>query len=191
MALLKGVTPDGQAIPIKVTSTGEVMISGVASGDTGKSGSSGPIVISLEVAEAAGIPAYSVVALNDSLKAVLADRADKTQINHVIGISIEAKNLGETIKVVYSGQIENAAWNFNPSLLYIVGSAGVLTDNTEMYDGYLQVVAQALSPTKINVSIQPAIEYTEYYGYDAFPMFKNGKYVLVQGAMYPTIIHHG
>jgi hypothetical protein len=88
----------------------------------------------------------------------LVDYADSSNVAHaltVIGITLNAANMGDTVNIRATGEIVEPSWSFVPGPIYFDAS-GSLTQ-TRPAVGFLQQVAIASSPTEIVVQLGPPI----------------------------------
>lgn len=107
------------------------------------------------VEEIAGedLEAYRIVAIVDGV----AEYADKDNVLHrncIRGITVEAADLGETIKVQILGPLVNNAWTWTPKTSLYLGSNGQLT-HTYPSTGYVHKIGVADSATKIFIVSEP------------------------------------
>ena len=101
------------------------------------------------------IPAFTPIAVNASSQAVIADKST-TALARVYGFTLTAGDLGDTLLVQVSGDIENPAWNLSPGMTYYLGQSGALVTT---YSGfvstdYVSPLGIALTATILAVNIE-------------------------------------
>lgn len=103
------------------------------------------------------ISALRVIRISSLGRAVKASSANIADINRAIAVSITAASQGQNIITVTNGEIENAQWSWTPSAPIYLGVDGTLTQ-TPPTTGFLQIIGNAETATKIKVNIQQAIK---------------------------------
>lgn len=84
------------------------------------------------------------------------DLSDPVDVLKIIGITANAAADGASVTVITLGTFTEIGWNWNPGPIYCAASGGALTQ-TVPATGALVQVAVAISPTTIQVGIEPAI----------------------------------
>jgi len=103
------------------------------------------------------ISALRVIRISALGKAIYASSAVALDISTAIGVSITSAITGNNVMIVTNGEIEDLTWNWIPSAPIFLGVDGVLTQ-TPPTSGFLQIVGNAETSTKMKVNIQQAIK---------------------------------
>lgn len=85
--------------------------------------------------------------------------ADYTNLNHascILGVSTTAVTDNSTLTIRSSGFLEEATWNWTLYQPIYLGVDGVLTQ-TPPASGFIQIVANVITPTKLLINIKDPI----------------------------------
>lgn len=99
---------------------------------------------------------HSAVALDANGLLVPADCTDPAQRGAVMGLVANAYSPGEQAAVLLSYTLEHAGWAWTPGPVF-VGTGGVLAQALPPGAVFSQVVAHALSATRLLIDLQPPI----------------------------------
>lgn len=102
------------------------------------------------------ISALRVVAAVSETNVALADK-DSFQDAKALGVSINAANTGENVKVVTFGEIKDSFFNFPLNEPLFLGDNGVITDIAPS-DVFNTTIGHSLGPGAIFVNIREPIE---------------------------------
>lgn len=81
-----------------------------------------------------------------------------TQVAAICGIASSAANSGDPITVMQDGTLTEALWSWTPGPIYCALEGGQLTQSPPSASpGAVVQVAQAISPTTIQVGVESAI----------------------------------
>ena len=123
----------------------------------------GAIVQGLDVfvtrkAATGAISALRVVCTDSASDLQYCDGDDAGHSGHALGVSLTAVGAGGGIvNVVTAGRMADALWSWTPGLPVYCGADGVLTQDPEAPDAFVQQVAVADSATSIVVGIRMAV----------------------------------
>ncbi len=102
------------------------------------------------------ISALKVIRGSSNGKTYMVNSTDLTDKNTALGVSKTSADINNSFEVVTAGEFTDISWAWNTNLPIFADSTGSLTQ-TAPTAGYSQVIATAISPTKIKVSIAQAI----------------------------------
>jgi hypothetical protein len=111
----------------------------------------------LQVAAAVALSGHVAVVLNAAGAALPADPSNALHGAAVVGITRGAAALGDSVALASQGSLEHLGWTFTPDLPIYLGASGALVQSAPIGASFLKVLGMAQSPTRITVSIQPAI----------------------------------
>lgn len=97
--------------------------------------------------------AEKIVIQGDDNKVYLADYGNMEHVTAVVGITLESKILGSTIKVLLFGRAYNDSWSWDINKPLFLGSSGNLTTQRPL-DGFLLQVAQSCGTNSILFNIK-------------------------------------
>jgi len=103
------------------------------------------------------IGALRVIKNNSDYKGYIADSSDVAQINQILGISKTASVAGNSVRVIMSGKMEDASWNWDVTKAIYFDSNGQLTQ-TPPSSGFSLMVGVAITNKIINVEIKQSIK---------------------------------
>jgi len=90
-----------------------------------------------------------------------------THADQVVGIATQSGSTGNLVSVRTKGTLTEPSWTWAPGFVWC-GSSGALTQSPSA-TGWLMVVGRVLSPTSIDVDIEPAIHRIGATAPDYFP----------------------
>lgn len=123
-------------------------------GTGGTSSSSAALIGTGQVAAAIG--AYMLVTTNDLGLLILADSANPSHIDRILGITTAASAPDGSVSFVAGGIIQNLDWTWLTNSKVFVGEGGLVTANP--FTGvFSQIIGYAVSPTKIFISVNRGI----------------------------------
>ncbi len=99
-----------------------------------------------------------MVVIDDNTKAVYADSTDPTHADRVFGMTLNAAAIDDSVNIRKNGIVENAGWSWtlaNPRIF--LSTSGNLTQ-TVPTTGFVCVVGQAVSATKLLLNIRPSVQ---------------------------------
>jgi hypothetical protein len=102
------------------------------------------------------VSALKVIRISALGRAVKASSANLADINRAIAVAVTAAIQGQNLISVTAGEIENAFWNWMPSAPIFLGLDGTLTQ-TPPDSGFLQIIGNAETATKMKVNIQQGV----------------------------------
>lgn len=148
-------------IPVKAVKTGSTVtaLSEFEAGDTISpdylpSASAGTS-FSFDSTANGALSAETVVAI-DAAGCHNPDLTDAADVQKIIGVTSNAAASGASVTVLTVGTLVEAGWSWSPGPIYCAGSGGALTQTAPTTGAVVQV-ATAISATKIQVGIRPAI----------------------------------
>lgn len=98
---------------------------------------------------------HRLVAYNASGNIVYADHMTEPD---VIGISLNAATIGQPVSIALNNtEVEHAGWSWTPQQGVFLGANGAIVQ-TPVTNGYSVKIGEAISATKIFLSIQPSIK---------------------------------
>ena len=128
---------------------------GGAKGDKGDKGDTGTIGITTGVA-GQSINAYRLVTTDVMGKVVVASSAEESHIGRILGVSLNAASVGQTVQITTFGDVTNTAWTFTPTAALYVGIDGLVTQDAETGVFYQQI-GFAREATRVAIDIQRGI----------------------------------
>lgn len=99
---------------------------------------------------------HSAVAADAAGLLIKADCTNPAHRGAVLGLLANAYSPGDQAVVQTAFALEHAGWTWTPGPVF-VGTAGQLTQTLPVGAAFSQVVAQALSATRVLVDVQPPI----------------------------------
>ena len=146
-----------QVVVVRPRPQVDVSVPGIqgAPGPQGTPGSSG--AQTFESVAVGNVQSNSVVCAVDGGVAN-PDLTQPLQVAAICGIAATAANAGGTLTVMSEGQLTENLWNWTPGPVYCALSGGQLTQSPPSASpGAVAQVGIAISPTTIQVGIEPAI----------------------------------
>lgn len=142
-------------VVIEATPVVQVSVPGIqgAPGPAGAPGSSGAQTFT---STAVGNVQSNSVVCSVSGGVANPDLTQSAQVAAIVGVAATAANSGGSLTVMTEGQLTEPLWNWTPGPVYCAATGGQLTQ-TQPSTGAVAQVAQAISPTTIQVGIEPAI----------------------------------
>lgn len=122
-------------------------------GPPGPAGAGGSVA---QYPAAMDIGGHTVVAMNSTGQLTPGDSQEPQHAIGIVGITLGAVTSGATAQVVWHGPIEHVGWAFTPDFPVYLGPGGQVVQAPPV-GLFIKPVGIALSPTRIAVSIQPAI----------------------------------
>lgn len=147
------VEVDSQLTPITVSARGPRGYKG-DQGDQGIPGAAGSNHSRYTADEI--ISGNAIVAFNSSGNIVLAD-CSIMEHAHIAGMSVFATVQYYPAEITSSGIVTHLGWTWTPGAFIYLGHNGALTETVPSDALFTKVIGVALSPTIINIDIQPAI----------------------------------
>ncbi len=153
------IIDDESEIIIEVDTDVEVL-EAAAQGPRGPQGIPGPAGGATTVmVGAAPISGHTAVALDSGGLLVYADCTNPAHIGAVQGVVGNAYSPGDLAVVQTDFDLVHSGWSFSPGPV-LVGAGGALVQSLPPGALFAQVVAYALSPTRIRIDPQPPIAIT-------------------------------
>lgn len=135
----------------------EIQILAVAEqGPPGPAGEPGPAGGSTLQRTAGATLSALVVVYEEDGEVFALDKGDDANIDQLLGLTVTAADLGESINVQRSGAVNNNGWSWAPGRVYL-GAAGALTQ-TPATDGNDVLIGRAVSATRLLLDIQDPID---------------------------------
>lgn len=110
------------------------------------------------IALPAGMPigGHKVICTDETGAAIYANSNVVVTASSVVGVSINAANIGDTVLVQFSGCITESSWSWEPKQPIYLGPNGTLNQACPT-DGFVMIVGFAVTATKMNVGLKQAI----------------------------------
>lgn len=125
-------------------------------GASGQSGTN-PGIITRVAGEA--LASLRVVSIAANGQAVYANAQVEALVTTVIGVSLAAVNIGESVQIQTLGVVTEPGWSFTPGSSIFLG-AGSLLSATPPNTGWVVKMGTALSSTEVAIQRQPTIKLT-------------------------------
>lgn len=102
----------------------------------------------------------NAVGFNSSGLVKIIDATNIGDADSCVGVAAQSALPGQTLQIFNQGMYDKASFNFLPGLPIFVGPAGTLTQTVPIKPvfAFSQMVGVAVSTTKIDISIEPAID---------------------------------
>lgn len=100
---------------------------------------------------------HTAVAYNADGLLIPADCTVFTSLGCLVGVIENSYSIGSQVEIRVSGNIDNPNWSWIPNAPIFFGQEGTFVQTLPVGAKYSQVIGVALSPTKMFVSLQPAI----------------------------------
>lgn len=104
-----------------------------------------------------GVLQYKVGYISNSDTIMTASSNDLTHFNKVIGIILETKNQGESVKVQTGREVVNNTWNLVVGDSYYLGIGGNIT-NIAPITGFIQKIGMAKNSTTLSINLGTPIK---------------------------------
>lgn len=105
---------------------------------------------------AIAISGHKAFVLNEFNKIIVAS-SDNLFHQYVIGITTAAADANAEVQYITGDILEHNGWTFTPGMPVFLGLDGEITQTIPPTAIFSKVIGLALTPTKINVEMQPAI----------------------------------
>ncbi len=132
------------------TEVSEVGIEVISLLQQGPAGPPGPVSGYLAGSNLSG---HRAVIVDENSKVVYADNQTPSHTSKVLGITLGAAVIDDTVSVRTFGEVQEPSWNWTLDQPIYLGANGVLTQALPI-TGFLLVLAFPISPTKIFISIK-------------------------------------
>ena len=106
------------------------------------------------------IGGHRLVYLDDTGLLRYADIQNRISIENIIGVTIDAGNKNDSVRVQILGILNETTWNFEPNKKLFLSTIGNLTQEIPI-KGICKEIGFAITKTKIMVRIQKAIFLSE------------------------------
>lgn len=100
--------------------------------------------------------AYQVVRVDSTSTLMVADAATVSHLDQVVGLVEATASIGDQIRVVNGGRVENSEWSLIPGATVYAGAAGAITQNPTGL-AFVQMLGVAYNSTTIIVTIQRGV----------------------------------
>lgn len=99
------------------------------------------------------INAHRIVYLKNE-KLFHASNDDLNSFNTVIGMSLNAANLGDVVRIKRFGVIEQTSWGLQENSFYYLGLNGLITKDANKNGEFIQSIGFAQTNEKLNLDIK-------------------------------------
>jgi hypothetical protein len=143
------ITVNDQVVGIVEKDTPEVVTIGIQ----GPAGPAGDGTVKYIAGE--NLSGHRLVYANND-KLYYADSSNLIHANRILGITTGAASINQAATIVTYGELTEPTWNWDIIKPIYAGISGNLTQTTSS-TGFIQIVATAITATKIFINIKPAI----------------------------------
>lgn len=123
----------------------------------GTQGPAGPSGVQESYITAETLSGHVAITLDVDGLAIAADCRIAGHASSVLGVTLGASTLGDSVNVRAKGLIESSGWGLTPGLPVYLGESGALAQVVPVSALFIKPIGSALTSSSVLVDLQPAI----------------------------------